>query len=103
MVVAGPLAGLRVVDVCDDAGRFATKLLAEAGASVGRVAAGNEAGREMADAAMRGRGGLLDWWYDGGKEAAPLQLDVPADRERYRKLAARADLVVDTVAPGRLA
>ena len=30
----GPLDGLRVIDLTDDSGRFATKLLAEAGASV---------------------------------------------------------------------
>ena len=37
----GPLAGLRVVDLTDDSGRFATKLLAECGASVVRVGRGS--------------------------------------------------------------
>ena len=32
-----PLQGLRVIDLTDDLGRFATKLLAEMGASVVRV------------------------------------------------------------------
>ena len=36
----GPLAGLRVVDLTDDSGRFATKLLAESGASVVEVGVG---------------------------------------------------------------
>lgn len=36
----GPLADLRVVDVTDDTGRFAGKVLAEAGASVVRIGAG---------------------------------------------------------------
>ena len=34
---SAPLDGLRVVDLTDDSGRFATKLLVEAGASVVRV------------------------------------------------------------------
>jgi len=65
MVVAGPLAGLRVVDVCDDAGRFATKLLAESGASVVRIGQGSH-GPAMSAEDAAARGGLLDWWYDGG-------------------------------------
>ncbi len=37
----GPLEGLRVVDLTDDSGRFATKLLAESGASVVRIGVGH--------------------------------------------------------------
>src|SRR5207245_8432944 len=70
----GPLDGLRVIDLTDDSGRFATKLLAEAGASVVHV------GRSAPGPAMRAddaaaRGGLLDWWYDGGKARHALDLD----------------------------
>ena len=36
----GPLEGLRVVDLTDDSGRFATKLLAESGASVVQLRTG---------------------------------------------------------------
>ena len=51
-----PLEGLRVIDLTDDGGRFATKLLAECGASVARIGRGSP-GPAMAAVA----GGLLDW------------------------------------------
>jgi crotonobetainyl-CoA:carnitine CoA-transferase CaiB-like acyl-CoA transferase len=98
----GPLAGLRVIDLTDDTGRFATKLLAEAGASVTRIGRGS-AGPAMLNAELARRGGLLDWWYDGGKRRLSVDLDTDAGRETYRRLASRADLVLDTEPPGRLA
>ena len=97
----GPLEGLRVVDLTDDTGRFATKVLSELGASVAR-AGGGSAGPAMRDAAHAARGGLLDWWYDGGKRRVEIDLDTEAGRDAYRRLAASADLVIDTEAPGRL-
>ena len=36
------------------------------------------------------RGGLLDWWYDGGKTRLALDLDRGADQATYRRLAAAA-------------
>lgn len=94
----GPLAGLRVVDLTDDSGRFATKLLAEAGASVVRI------GRGSGGPAMEGvHDGVLDWWYDGGKHRVEVDLDTDDGVERYRRLAAGADLIVETEPPGRLA
>jgi len=98
-VAQGPLAGLRVIDLTDDSGRFATKLLTEAGASVIRLGAGS-AGPEMTSGAA---GGVLDWWYDGGKRRLHLDLDSEEGRRDYRALAARADLIVETEPPGRLA
>ena len=98
----GPLAGLRVLDVTDDSGRFATKLLAESGAGVLRLGRGSP-GPAMRAPDAAARGGLLDWWYDGGKERARLDLDDTDDRDRYRRLATHADLIVETEAPGRLA
>ena len=70
----GPLAGLRVVDLTDDSGRFATKMLAECGASVVRVGRGSP-GPAMRAADAADRGGLLDWWYDGGKACASVDLE----------------------------
>src|SRR4051812_21477671 len=63
---SGPLAGLRVIDLTDDTGRFAAKMLAETGASVAQVVpAAPFAGPPMREPAAAARGGLLDWWYDG--------------------------------------
>ncbi len=100
-----PLQGLRVIDLTDDLGRFATKLLAELGATVVRVhdGTGITHGPAMRDAAAAARGALLDWWYDGGKRLAPLRLDTAEGADAYRRLARGADLIVETLAPGRLA
>jgi crotonobetainyl-CoA:carnitine CoA-transferase CaiB-like acyl-CoA transferase len=101
-MASGPLEGLRVIDLTDDSGRFATKLLSEAGASVVRIGQGSP-GLAMSAADARARGGLLDWWYDGGKARAEVDLSTEAGREAYRRLALAADLIVETEPPGRLA
>jgi crotonobetainyl-CoA:carnitine CoA-transferase CaiB-like acyl-CoA transferase len=95
----GALAGLRVVDLTDDTGRFAAKLLAEAGADVVRI------GRGSPGPALGGRiaGGLLDWWYDAGKLAVDLDLASESGREGFRALVGGADLLIETEPPGRLA
>ena len=99
----GPLEGLRVVDLTDDMGRFAAKLLVEGGADVVRVSSAGSPGAAMAAADAAARGGVLDWWYDGGKRRVGIDLDDEAGRDAYRQLAAAADLVVETTRPGRLA
>jgi crotonobetainyl-CoA:carnitine CoA-transferase CaiB-like acyl-CoA transferase len=98
----GPLAGVRVVDLTDDSGRFATKLLSEAGASIVRLGSASH-GPAMAPGVA---GGLLDWWYDGGKLAVggePDPLATAEGRDAYRRLAGLADIVIETETPGRLA
>jgi crotonobetainyl-CoA:carnitine CoA-transferase CaiB-like acyl-CoA transferase len=100
----GPLEGLRVVDLTDDSGRFATKLLAESGASVVQLRTGWP-GPTMRSEDTAARGGLLDWWYDGAKVRLGLGLDLTSDAGRagYRRLAERADLIIETEPPGALA
>ena len=95
----GPLVGLRVVELTDDTGRFAGKILAESGASVVRVKSGFP-GPPMGHGGLRG--GLLDWWYDGGKRKALIDLSSAKGQAEYRGLAETADLVVETEPPGRL-
>ncbi len=90
----GALAGVRVLDLCGDVGRFATKLLAEAGASVCKVDGWGDRGAPMTDGAAAARGGLLDWWYDGGKQA------VAWDPAAIDRLAALAEVVIDDRPPG---
>ena len=98
----GPLEGLRVIDLTDDSGRFATKLLAESGASVVRLGSGWP-GPAMRSEGAAARGGLLDWWYDGAKVRLDLDLTSEAGHSRYRRLAERADVIIETEAPGVLA
>jgi len=99
----GALHGLRVIDLTNDSGRFATKLFTELGAHVVRVSSGGSPGNAMADPAAAAHGGVLDWWYDGGKRQHHLDLDSEVDRAAYRALAAHADIIVETEPVGRLA
>jgi len=98
----GALSGLRVIDFTDETGRYATKLLAEAGADVVMIGR-RQPGRPMADPGAAARGGVLDWWFDGGKRRVEADIDTDPGRAAYRTLAAEADLIVETQPPGRLA
>lgn len=102
MVDQGPLAGLRVVDLTDDLGRFATKLLAELGASVCRPMGAGSPGAAI-DGPAGEFGGVLDWWFDAAKTRIDLDLDTAAGRRSYRELVSAADLVVESTEPGFLA
>ena len=101
MTTLGALHGLRVIDLTDDTGRFATKLLTEAGADVVRLGQGSPGFPMQGEAGTYG--GLLDWWYDGGKERLTLDLGSAEGQEQFRTLAARADLLIETEPPERLA
>lgn len=98
----GPLEGLRVLDLTNDTGRFAAKLLAEAGADVIRIGSGT-AGPGMADPILSRAGGVADWWYDNSKRRAQVDLDTDEGRSTYVRLATSCDLVIETEPPGRLA
>ena len=89
MLTNGPLAGLRVVELTDDTGRFGGKILAESGASVVRVGAAFSGPSMLATAAARG--GLLDWWYDCGKQMVGIDLSTGGGQNEYRRLAEMAD------------
>ncbi len=99
---SNPLDGLRIIDLTNDSGRFATKLLTEMGADVVRVTAKGSSGHTMTDDHAAERGGVLDWWYDGGKRRHVLDLDTDAGRDGYRTLIKNADLVIETETPDRL-
>ncbi len=98
----GPLEGLRVVDLTGDLGRFATKLLAELGADVCRPADLGSPGRPMPERAAR-FGGHLDWWFDCAKTAIALDLESESGRRDYERLAAGADLIIESMPVGYLA
>ena len=93
------LSGVRVIDLTDDHGRFATKLLTEFGANVVRVTDAGSSGREVKNSDR----GVLDWWYDGGKERHLVNLATESGQDEYRALASVADLIVEPQAPGKLA
>jgi crotonobetainyl-CoA:carnitine CoA-transferase CaiB-like acyl-CoA transferase len=101
-MASGPLSGLRVIEMTGDDARLAGKMLTEAGAAVVRLGPAF-GGPAMADPVVAARGGLLDWWFDGGKDVVTDDLTSEAGRNAYRRLAERADLVIESSPPGRLA
>jgi crotonobetainyl-CoA:carnitine CoA-transferase CaiB-like acyl-CoA transferase len=97
----GALEGLRVLDLTDETGRLAGRLLAETGADVIRLRRG------VPGPPMKGvagdRGGLLDWWFDLGTRRIEIDLDDEGCRRQLRTLVERAHVFIETEPPGRLA
>jgi benzylsuccinate CoA-transferase BbsE subunit len=106
-MTAGVLAGLRVLDLADASGALAGKLLAGLGADV--VSVEPPAGNSMralppffAGAPPLERS-LFFWFYQAGKRGITLDWRTPAGAARLTRLAAAADVLVETEPPGVLA
>jgi benzylsuccinate CoA-transferase BbsE subunit len=106
--VSGPLSDLRVIEVCDEPGQYAGKLLADLGADVVKVEppAGSSARRVgpfVKD--IPGPNRSLNFWYHNTNKRSVV-LDVEGSEEAratFRRLVASADLVIEDRAPGVLA
>ncbi len=103
---AGALSGVRVLDVADESGAHCGKLLADMGADVIKI-------EPPGGAAMRRVGpfyggtpdpnrSLFFWHYNANKRSITLDLEAARDRARFLQLAATADILVETGAPGQL-
>ena len=101
-MASGPLSGLRVVEMTGDDARLAGKMLTEAGASVVRVGPAFAWTGDDRPGQSVAHGGLLDWWFDGGKDIVVDDLATEAGRSAYRRLAEQADLVIESHHPGVL-
>lgn len=102
----GYLGGLRVLEVGDELGEYCGKVLAGLGADVVRVESrGGESTRSYGpfhhDEPDPDRS-LYFWHYNFGKRAIELDLDDPADQQRFRELAATADVILDSRPHGYL-
>ncbi|HLK25441.1 MAG TPA: CoA transferase [Caulobacteraceae bacterium] len=101
------LAGFRVVELASERIAFAGKLMADMGADVILVEPpGGDRARAyppFADDAPGPQRSL--WWehYHTSKRGIVLDLDTPTDRERFKALAASADVVLESEPEGRLA
>src|SRR5262249_28994932 len=103
----GTLHGLRVLDLTGEIGFLAGMLLGELGADVVKVEppAGDPARRRPpfwggVDDPERS---LLRLALNGSKRGLTLDLERAAGRELFLRLAARADVVLESDAPGALA
>jgi formyl-CoA transferase len=108
----GPLAGLRVLELGQlIAGPFATRMLADFGADVIKVEPPARGGSEGGDPLRKWRklhpddpSGTSLWWsvQGRGKRSVTVDLKQPAGQDIVRRLAARADVVVENFRPGAL-
>src|SRR5262245_59005048 len=94
------LADVRVLDLAGPIGWYAGRLLAGLGADVIRVEMPENDGRRTPPFAADGSS-LPYWFFNAGKRA--IALDVERDRQTFRELAAGADILIESFAPGRLA
>ena len=103
--MAGPLAGVRVLDLSREvAGAYATKLLADYGADVLKLEPPGGGplrrfGPFPGDEPHPERSGLF-LHLNTNKRSRVLDVTDPANAERVRALAAEADIVVEDFAPG---
>jgi len=111
--VTFPLDGVRVLDLSTEiAGPYATKLFADAGADVVKIEAPSgdplrswKASAQLGDSAplAENEDGALFRFLNASKRSAVLDLETEAGRDAFLDLAASADIVVESFAPGRMA
>ncbi|GAB4326468.1 MAG: CaiB/BaiF CoA-transferase family protein [Dehalococcoidia bacterium] len=105
--MSGPLADLRVIELCDELGQLAGKLLADMGADVVKVEppAGSSARRVgpfVKDIPGPNRS-LNFWYYNTNKRSAVLDFEGDAGAmDVLRQLILHADVLIEDRAPGHL-
>jgi len=119
------LAGLRILDLTDLKGAMCAKLFGDMGADVIKIEPpegdatrrigpflddkphrrGNVSStrHETLDTSPLSERSLLFWFYNTSKRGITLDLNQPAGQELARQLAAKADVLVESAAPGTLA
>jgi crotonobetainyl-CoA:carnitine CoA-transferase CaiB-like acyl-CoA transferase len=103
----GPLAGIRVLELADEKGQFCGKLMGDLGADVIKIEPpGGEATRRVGpflDDIPHPDRSLAFWYYNTSKRGITLDIETADGRELLQRLAASADVVLETFAPGHLA
>jgi crotonobetainyl-CoA:carnitine CoA-transferase CaiB-like acyl-CoA transferase len=100
----GYLDGLRVLELGNELGEYAGRVLAGLGADVVRVepltgASTRHIGPFVDDDAHPERS-LYFWHYNHGKRSVALDLDSPRGQDTFRQLAGTADVVLDSTPRG---
>lgn len=103
----GPLSGIRVLDASGPAGAYCSKLFADLGAEVVLVEpreghALRRRGPYVGDVADAERS-IPFAYFHANKRGITLDLDQPEGQERFRRLARKADLVIESELPGVMA
>jgi crotonobetainyl-CoA:carnitine CoA-transferase CaiB-like acyl-CoA transferase len=103
----GPLVGLRILELADEKGQFCGKLMGDLGADVIKIEPpGGEATRRVGpflDDLPHPERSLSFWHYNTSKRGITLNLQTADGRHLFRRLAATADVILETFPPGFLA
>ena len=104
--MAGPLAGLRVLELADEKGQFCGKLLGDLGADVVKIEPlGGEPNRHIGpflDDIPHPERSLSFWYYNTSKRGVTLNLQTADGRQLFRRMAAASDVILETFRPGVL-
>lgn len=104
--VAGPLAGLRILELADEKGQFCGKLLGDLGADVVKVEPpGGEGCRHLGpflDDIPDPERSVSFWYYNTSKRGITLNLETADGGGLFKRLAATSDVVLETRQPGFL-
>src|SRR5215467_1900598 len=105
--LSGPLGGLRILELADETGQFCGKLLADLGADLVKIEPpGGEPCRHVGpflDDIPHPERSLSFWYYNTSKRGITLDLKTGDGGDLFRRLAASADVVMETSRPGFLA
>lgn len=105
LAIAGSLAGLKVLDLSQRYSHYCGKVFADMGADVVLIEK-PRSGCPLRSESPYFSGcsgpeqGIPFFYYNTSKRGITLDLDAPAGRELFLKLAASADLVIEDDAPG---
>lgn len=104
--VPSALDDIRILDLTGQIGAYCTKLLADLGAGVIKIEPPQGDATRLVGPFYHDNPGpeqsLLFYNLNTNKRGITLDLEDERDRERFRKLAATADVVVESFAPGYL-
>ena len=102
--MSGALQGLTVIELCDEMGDWAGKLLADMGADVIKIEPPGGSRTRNYEPFLDDQPGperSLWWWhYNTNKKSVVLDLDEPGDREHFKRLCATADILIEDALPG---
>ena len=92
-MTAGPLDGVRIVDLTDEMGAYATKLLADLGADVIRLEPPEGSLiRDLPPFLVDDEGrrhSMFSWWMDTSKRSVAARIEAPEGRRLLRTLSVR--------------
>jgi benzylsuccinate CoA-transferase BbsE subunit len=104
---SGPLTGLRILELADEKGQFCGKLLGDLGADVVKIEPpGGEPCRHVGpflDDVPNPERSLSFWHYNTSKRGITLNLETAGGRALLQRMAATADVILDSFRPGYLA